>query len=62
VLHEVRLKVDEKGAEGAAVTVVGGIVTSSPPVVAFDRPFVLSLRHIPTGVQLFFGLVDEPMP
>lgn len=62
VLHEVKLKVDEKGAEGAAVTVVGGAVLSSPPVIAFDRPFVLSLRHIPTGVQLFFGLVDKPMP
>lgn len=62
VLHEVRLKVDEKGAEGAAVTVVGGVVTSSPPPISFDRPFVLSLRHIPTGVQLFFGLVEEPMP
>lgn len=62
ILHEVKLKVDEHGAEGAAVTVVGGVVTSAPPVVAFDRPFVLSLRHIPTGVQLFFGLVDQPMP
>lgn len=62
VLHEVRLKVDETGAEGAAVTVVGGVLLSSPPIIAFDRPFVLSLRHIPTGVQLFFGLVDQPMP
>lgn len=62
VLHEVKLKVDETGAEGAAVTVVGGVLTSAPPVVAFDRPFVLSLRHIPTGVQLFFGLVDQPLP
>jgi len=62
VLHEVRLKVDEKGAEGAAVTVVGGVVTSAPPSVSFNRPFVVSLRHIPTGVQLFFGLVEEPMP
>lgn len=64
VLHEVILKVDEKGAEGAAVFVTSGISAcfSYLPKVAFNRPFVLSLRHIPTGVQLFFGLVDEPMP
>ncbi len=62
ILHEVVLKVDEKGAEGAAVTTIGGVVTSLPPTLNFDRPFVLCLRHIPTGVQLFYGLVDNPLP
>lgn len=62
VLHEVVLSADEKGVEGAAVTVVGGVLTSSPPVLDFSRPLVLSLRHIPTGMQLFLGYVDQPMP
>lgn len=60
IIHEVVLKVDEKGAEGAAVTLVGAVLTSLPPNVDFDRPFVLCLRHIPTGLQLFLGLVDHP--
>lgn len=60
IKHKAVLKVDEKGAEGAAVTVVGIGTTSAPPSFRFDSPFVLALRHIPTGALVFVGLVLDP--
>lgn len=59
--HKAVLEVDEKGAEGAAVTVVGIGTTSLPPSFRFDSPFVLALRHIPTGALVFVGLVVDPV-
>ena len=58
--HAAVLKIDEKGAEGAAVTSVGMVTTSMPPLIRFDRPFVLILRHIESGAPLFVGFVAEP--
>ncbi len=58
--HKTVLKVDEKGAEGAAVTSIGFGVLSMPPSITFDVPYLLSLRHIPSGTVLFMGFVEEP--
>lgn len=60
VNHAATLEVDEKGAEGAAVTSVGFSTTSLPPSFTFDSPFVLNLRHIPTNTVIFAGLVEDP--
>jgi serine protease inhibitor len=60
VVHKSVLKVDEKGAEGAAVTSVGATVTSAPPVLMYDQPFMVMLRHVPTNSLLFMGKVMEP--
>lgn len=57
VAHSAVLTVDEKGAEGAAVTSLGFATTSMPPTLFFDRPFVVILKHNATKTQLFTGLV-----
>nr|MBS0036883.1 serpin family protein [Saprospiraceae bacterium] len=58
--HKAVLKVDEKGAEGAAVTSIGFGTTSLPPQFTYNKPFVLILRHVPSNTYLFQGLVENP--
>jgi serine protease inhibitor len=60
IKHKAVLKVDENGAEGAAVTSIGFGTTSAPPSFRFDKPFVIILRHIPTNAMVFTGLVKDP--
>ncbi len=60
VEHKAVLKIDEKGAEGAAVTSIGMVTTSMPPMYRFDRPFVVVLRHLGSETPLFIGYVAEP--
>lgn len=59
VEHKTYLKIDEKGAEGAAVTSVGISQTSLPPVLQFNRPFLVTLMHKPSGTLLFIGKVGS---
>lgn len=61
VLHDVLIKVDERGIEGAAVTTVGVGVESVPPTLFFDKPFVFVVRHIETRVPIFIGKVGNPL-
>ena len=49
--------VNEVGTEAAAVTSVGIGVTSLPPQVRVDRPFVFAIRERLTGTILFMGKV-----
>jgi serine protease inhibitor len=58
--HKAILEVDEKGAEGAAVTSIGFSVTSLPPSFVFDQPFVLLLRHNRSNTYIFQALVENP--
>lgn len=58
-------KVDEKGAEAAAITAVGG-ETSLPPVVTvkddefnMNRPFAFLIMEESTGTILFMGKVTD---
>jgi serpin B len=64
VLHQAVLKIDEQGLEGAAATAVMirtmSMTTSEPPAVVVDRPFLLLVRHVDTGVIYFFARVVEP--
>ena len=59
VEHKTYLKIDEKGAEGAAVTSVGISQTSLPPVFQFNRPFMVTLVHKSSGALIFVGKVGR---
>ena len=61
VEHKTYLKIDEKGAEGAAVTSVGVGVTSVPPTLAFDRPFMFVLRDLRFNTIVFIGTIEDPL-
>lgn len=58
VLHDAYIKIDEKGVEGAAVTTVGVAVTSLPPQMNLNRPFIYVIRHKESGIPLFIGLFN----
>lgn len=60
IKHKAVLEVDEKGAEGAAVTSIGFSNTSMPQSMLFNKPFVLVLRHIESNTILFMGYVRNP--
>ncbi|RCV49480.1 serpin family protein [Marinitenerispora sediminis] len=62
VVHQARLRVDEKGAEGAAATAVvmrlASFVPQRPVVFTVDRPFTFVLRR--RSAILFLGAVTDP--
>jgi serine protease inhibitor len=55
------VNVNEEGTEAAAVTTVGVGVTSAPPSIRFDRPFVFVIRERLSGTILFMGKVAVPV-
>ncbi|GAB3211872.1 serpin family protein [Marinactinospora thermotolerans] len=63
VVHQARLRVDEKGAEGAAATAVvmrlASFTPRRPVTFTVDRPFVFALRRGAT--VLFLGRVTDPL-
>ncbi|RKS07879.1 serpin B [Nocardiopsis sp. Huas11] len=63
LLHQSVLRVDEKGAEGAAATAAVMVMAAAVPVApvrfAVDRPFVVVLRR--RGAVLFLGRVTDPV-
>ena len=60
VQHKTFLEVNEEGTEAAAVTAVGIGITSLPPVVQVNRPFVFLIREQSSGAILFIGRVMNP--
>jgi serpin B len=60
VQHKTFVQVDEEGTEAAAVTSVGIGVTSAPPSIVLDRPFIFAIREANTGTVVFVGKVVEP--
>jgi serpin B len=64
VFHKAFVEVDEKGTEAAAAT--GAVIAlasarpTEPIVFRADRPFLMLLRHQPTGLILFLGRVTKP--
>lgn len=58
--HKVNLSVDEKGTEGAAVTMT--LIDRSASAVYFNvnQPFLVYVRHDPTRLPLFYGAVFDP--
>ena len=60
VQHKTYIDVHEKGTEAAGATSVGIGVTSMPPELRFDRPFIFAIRERSTGTLLFVGRVVDP--
>ncbi len=60
VKHKTFIRVDEEGTEAAAVTSVGIGVTSMPPQIMFNRPFVFIIHERESGANLFMGKVKNP--
>jgi serine protease inhibitor len=60
VEHKTFIDVHERGTEAAAATSVVGSVTSMPPTLHFDRPFLFAIRERETGTLLFVGTIGDP--
>jgi serpin B len=60
VQHKTYIDVHEKGTEAAGATSVGIGVTSMPPELRFDGPFIFAIRERSTGTLLFVGRVVDP--
>lgn len=61
VKHKTFITVDEEGTEAAAATSVGVSVTSLPPSMIVNRPFVFIIHERETGMNLFLGKVKNPV-
>jgi serine protease inhibitor len=59
MLAQVRLRVDERGSEGAAAAATG-VERSVPPTVRADHPFLFLVRDRQTRVTLFLGRLTDP--
>ncbi len=62
VEHEAFVAVDEHGTEAAGATAVTGGLTSIPPSVRLDQPFLFAIVDHVTGSVLFLGHVTDPSP
>lgn len=60
VIHKVDLTVNEKGTEGGAATAITLNRSGTNVVFRVDVPFIFLIRHDPTHVPLFYGVVFEP--
>ena len=57
VKQKTYVDINEEGTEAAAVTSVGVSVTSLPPSVRVDRPFIFVIREQLSGTILFMGKI-----
>lgn len=60
VKHKTYVDVNEEGTEAAAVTSVEIGVTSAPPAIVVDRPFLFAIRERLSGTILFLGAIRNP--
>jgi serine protease inhibitor len=58
VLQKTFVEVNEEGTEAAAATGVGMGVTSVPPTVRVDRPFLFAIRERSSGTILFLAQMN----
>jgi len=69
VIHQAKIKVEEKGTEAAAATAVIMVATSTahqpepkqPFVFKADRPFLFVIEHTETKEILFMGSIQNPL-
>ncbi len=62
-LHRATIKVDEKGTEATAATVIAmdqSAAVAPPPHLTIDRPFIFAITERETGAILFLGRVTNP--
>jgi len=60
VKHKATVDVNEEGTEAAAATSVGIGLTSLPPSIVVDHPFLFVIRERLSGTILFMGRVMNP--
>jgi serine protease inhibitor len=60
VQHKTFIDVHELGTEAAAATAVVISLTSMPPHLKFDRPFIFAIRERSSGALIFVGRVGDP--
>ena len=63
VTQDTYIKVDEKGAEAAAVTTIvmaAGAARTNSFAMTIDRPYAFAIREDKTGLLLFIGIVNDP--
>jgi hypothetical protein len=60
MIHKVFLGFDEMGTEGAAVTATPSLNSISQVQFIVNAPFMFIIRHDPTKIPLFYGLVFDP--
>jgi len=60
VRQKTYMRVDEEGTEAAAATSVTVGVTSAPPGIVVDRPYLLAIRERLSGTVLFLGVMRDP--
>lgn len=60
--HKAFFKIDESGAEAAAVTGVtmAGSAPMEKPILSFNRPFIYGILDNVSEVPLFIGILDNP--
>lgn len=62
VKHKCYIKLDEAGTEAAGATSIGIGVTSMPPTITFNKPFLFVISERNTGSILFLGKISNPNP
>jgi len=60
VRQKTYMRVDEEGTEAAAATSVTVGLTSAPPSITVDRPYLLAIRERLSGSVLFLGVIRDP--
>jgi serine protease inhibitor len=53
------VEINEEGTEAAAATAVGIGLTSAPPAMRVDRPYIFAIRERLSGTILFLGKIVE---
>ncbi|XP_004434294.1 PREDICTED: serpin A12 [Ceratotherium simum simum] len=59
-IHKAKLKMDEKGSEGAAGSGVQTLPMETPFTVKINRPFLLMIKEKITNTVLFLGRIANP--
>jgi serpin B len=62
VIQKTFVEVNEEGTEAAAATAIGVGVTSMPPSMTVDRPFLFIIHERLSGNVLFLGQVNSLAP
>ncbi|XP_017483805.1 PREDICTED: leukocyte elastase inhibitor-like [Rhagoletis zephyria] len=62
IVHKVDFVVDEDGTEGAAATVTYLKRSGGSVLFRADTPFLILVRHDPTKLPLFYGIINVPSP
>ncbi|XP_037823418.1 serine protease inhibitor 28Dc [Lucilia sericata] len=60
IIHKVVFSVDEQGTEAAAATLTYLHRSGTDVVFRGDTPFLILIRHDPTKLPLFYGIINKP--